>query len=147
MKVAKVTIVNFFILVLSLVGFGLSFLNIYSITITGSVIDLAGEFCRSTEETKNSLFSAFCMLLPLASVIVNEKWMAVLAIIVSVVNALTIALLYPFVIAARGIIGSTYSAELTTLGLVVTIVVLLIVILLFFKACYLGRIKRAERGA
>jgi hypothetical protein len=90
---------------------------------------------------------AFCVLLPLASVIVSEKWVAVLAIIVSVMNALTITLLYPLVIDAKSIIEATCSAELTNLGSIVTIVVLLTVILLFFKACYLRRIKRAEREA
>lgn len=144
-KTDKDSIINYAIIILSLIILVLSFSNFYTITTTGSVIDdLSGGFCQSTEESRNSLFSVFCALLVLVSVVVKSKWARILALVAAIANILTITVLYPFLVAAMSIIGATYSVKLTVIGWIATGLVLLTEVLLIIKNSYLGKISKIE---
>jgi len=147
-KTDKESIVNYAIIILSLIILALSFSDFYTVTTTGSVIDdLSGGFCQSTEEARNSLFSVFCTLLVLVSVVVKSKWARILAIVAAIVNILTITVLYPFLVAAMSIIGATYSVKLTVIGWIATGLVLLTAVLLIIKESNLGKISKiVEKG-
>lgn len=147
MKIAKKGIMNCVVLLLSLVVLALSFSDFYTITMTGSIIDdLSGGFLKTTEETRNSLFSVFCTLLPLASFI-KWKWARILAIASSVVNILTITVLYPYAIASKSAIGASYSAKLTWIGWIAVGLVFFTLFLLLLNEHYLRRIiKSKEKG-
>ena len=145
MKTTKKSTMDRVIVILIFIILTLSYFDFYTITITGSVIDdLSGGFCQSTEQTRNSMFSVFCTLLSFVSLIVTGKWARRLAIVAAIVNILTITVLYPFSIAAKGIIGASYSAKLTTLGWIAAGLVLLTVFILLFKECYLRQISKIE---
>lgn len=137
MKLAKDFVVNILIFLMSLIFIGISFAGFYVITTTGSALDrFTGEFVQSVEIVHNSYVSIICAVLPPLCLIFKKKWTNVFAIIASILNFLIIFFIYPLLISASSLIGASYSANLTWLGWIGTVIVLLITLLLLANMIY-----------
>lgn len=137
MKLAKNFFINILIILLSLIFIGISFADFYVITTTGSALDhFTGGFVQSVEIVNNSYISIICAFLPLACLLFKKKWTNVFAILASTLNFLIIVFIYPLLISATSLIGSSHSANLTGLGWIGSVIVLLITLLLLVNMTY-----------
>lgn len=147
LKIKKEAIKDIIIIIFSMFFVGLSFADFYIITTTGSVIDdITGGFAQHTKATRNSLFSVVCVLFPLISFIIKKSWTRIMAILVSILNFLIITMIQPTLVSATSLIGASYSANLTNIGWLGTILVLLIIFLFFSKEDYLKKMCRKKGG-